>query len=55
MFMAYSDSTGKNVTLSPRLSYGHVEPSYTKNITVEVLAGTKIENGNYTVNAMCSM
>lgn len=54
MFMAYSDSTGKNVTLSPRLSYGHVEPSYTKNITVEVLAGTKIENGNYTVNAMCS-
>ncbi|PVH84511.1 iron reductase domain protein [Cadophora sp. DSE1049] len=53
MFMAYSDSTGKNVTLSPRLSYGHVEPSYTKNVTVEVLPGTKIENGNYTVNALC--
>ncbi|KAK0116901.1 hypothetical protein ONS96_012747 [Cadophora gregata f. sp. sojae] len=53
IFMAYSDSTGKNVTLSPRLSHGHVEPSFTKNVTVEVLTGTQISNGNYTVNAMC--
>ncbi|KAG4442276.1 hypothetical protein IFR05_002267 [Cadophora sp. M221] len=53
IFMAYSDSSGKNVTLSPRLSYGHVEPSYTNNITVEVLPGTQIVDGNYTVNAMC--
>ncbi|KAH7356766.1 hypothetical protein BKA65DRAFT_214470 [Rhexocercosporidium sp. MPI-PUGE-AT-0058] len=53
IFMAYSDSSGKNVTLSPRLSYGHVEPSYTKDITVEVLPGTQIVDGNYTVNAMC--
>ncbi|KAH6722261.1 hypothetical protein DL95DRAFT_352089 [Leptodontidium sp. 2 PMI_412] len=53
IFMAYSDSSGKNITLSPRLSYGHVEPSYTNNITVEVLPGTQISDGNYTVNAMC--
>ena len=53
MFMAYSDSTGKNVTLSPRLSYGQVEPSYTKNVTVEVLPGTQISNRTYTINAMC--
>ncbi|KAJ5041158.1 uncharacterized protein L3040_005709 [Drepanopeziza brunnea f. sp. 'multigermtubi'] len=54
IFMAYADSTGKNITLSPRLSYDHVEPSHTKNISISVLGGTKIENGNYTVNAMCS-
>jgi hypothetical protein len=54
MFMAYSDSTGKNITLSPRLSYGHTEPSYTKNISVSVLPGSGIANGNMTVNAMCS-
>ncbi|CZT44142.1 uncharacterized protein RSE6_04272 [Rhynchosporium secalis] len=53
IFMAYSDSSGKNVTLSPRLSSGNIEPSYTKDITVEVLPGTRISEGNYTVNAMC--
>ncbi len=52
--MAYSDTSGKNITLSPRLSYGHVEPSYTKDIEVRVLGGTRIENGNFTINAMCS-
>lgn len=53
IFMAYSDSSGKNITLSPRLSHGNVEPSYTKNISVEVLPGTQIADGNYTINAMC--
>lgn len=53
MFMVYADSTGKNVTISPRLSYGHVEPSYTSNISITTLPGTGISNGNYTVNAMC--
>ena len=54
MFMAYKDSTGKNITLSPRLSYGHTEPSYTSNITVSVLPGSGVANGNMTVNAMCT-
>ena len=54
MLMAYSDSTGKNVTLSPRLSHGHVEPSYSKDFKIQVLGGTKIDAGNYTVNAKCS-
>jgi len=53
MFMIYTDSTGKGITLSPRLSYGHVEPSYA-NITVNTLPGTGISNGNYVVNFMCS-
>jgi hypothetical protein len=54
MFMAYKDSTGVNITLSPRLSYGHTEPSYTNNVSVSVLPGSGIANGNMTVNAMCS-
>jgi len=53
MFMLYADSTKKNVTLSPRLSYGHVEPSYTSNVTVHVLSGSGIANNTMTVNAMC--
>lgn len=54
IWMVYKDSTGKNLTLSPRLSYGHVEPSYTSNISVTILPGTGINNGNYTLNAMCT-
>jgi hypothetical protein len=55
MWYAYKDSSGENVTFSPRLSSGHVEPSYSSGIdaNVTVLAGTGISNGNYTVNAMC--
>ena len=54
MLMVYADSTGKNVTVSPRLSYGHTEPSYTKDVTITVQPGTGIANGNMTVNAICS-
>ena len=54
MFMAYADSTGKNVTVSPRLASSHVEPSYTSNVTISVLPGSGIANGNITVHAMCN-
>jgi hypothetical protein len=54
IFMVYADSTGKNVTVSPRLSYGHTEPSYTSNVTITTQPGTGISNGNMTVNAICS-
>ncbi len=54
IFMMYADSTGKNVTISPRLSYGNVEPSYTSNLSITALAGTGIRNGNMTFNGMCS-
>lgn len=54
MFMAYANSAGNNVTLSPRLGIDHVEPSYTSNITVQVLPGTSFSNGKLVVNAMCS-
>lgn len=54
MFMVYADSTGQNVTVSPRLSYGHTEPSYTNNVTITVQPGTGIANGNMTVHAICT-
>lgn len=54
MFLAFADSTGNNVTLSPRLSSGHTEPSYSSNISVSVLPGSGIANGRMTVNAMCA-
>ena len=54
VFMVYSDTTGKNITLSPRLVYGHVEPSYTSNISVTVLPGSGIANNVMTANAMCT-
>jgi hypothetical protein len=54
MFMVYSDPSGKAPILSPRLSYGHVEPSYTSSINVTVLGGSKIEGNTTTVNAKCS-
>ncbi|KAE8448065.1 hypothetical protein EG329_009830 [Mollisiaceae sp. DMI_Dod_QoI] len=55
IWMVYKDSSGKNVTLSPRLSYDHVEPSYTSNISYQVLPGTTItSDDNYTVFAKCT-
>ena len=53
MFMMYADSTGNNITISPRLSYGHTEPSYTSNITYSVAAGSGISNGTMTANVIC--
>ncbi|KAJ8067377.1 hypothetical protein OCU04_004728 [Sclerotinia nivalis] len=53
MFMMYSDSTGNNVTLSPRIATGENEPSHTKDIVVESLAGTRIFNDTFTWNGRC--
>ncbi|TGO42373.1 hypothetical protein BHYA_0009g00520 [Botrytis hyacinthi] len=53
MFMMYADSTGKNVTLSPRIASGESEPSHTTDIVVESLAGTGISNDTLTWNGRC--
>lgn len=55
MFMMYSDSTGKNITLSPRRSGSHVEPSYTKDIGITFLPGSSISDGLMRANAMCTI
>lgn len=53
MFILYADSTDKNITLSPRRSSGNVEPAYTKDVEVHVLAESGIFNGIMKANAMC--
>ncbi|KUJ18209.1 CBD9-like protein [Mollisia scopiformis] len=53
MFMMYTDSTKNNITLSPRLSYDHSEPSYTSNVNITILSGTGISNNQMVINAMC--
>jgi Cytochrome domain of cellobiose dehydrogenase/Domain of unknown function (DUF2427) len=53
MFIIYADSTGKNVTVSPRLSYGNTEPSYTTNVTYTVALGSGISNGSMTASVLC--
>ncbi|KAI9641843.1 hypothetical protein NHQ30_009710 [Ciborinia camelliae] len=53
MFMMYADSTGNNITLSPRIASGENEPSHAKDIVVESLAGTGIANGTFTWNGRC--
>jgi hypothetical protein len=57
MLMVYSDSTGKNVTISPRHPDGskkkHNEPSYESGVSVQLLAGSGISNGTMTANGMC--
>lgn len=54
MFLAYLDSSGQNITLSPRLSYDEVEPSYTGDVKIDVLSGSEHVNGTMKVNARCT-
>lgn len=53
MFIIYADSTGKNVTVSPRLSYSNTEPSYTSSVTYTVALGSGISNGTMTASVLC--
>ena len=55
MFIAYMSQNGKNVTVSPRIaSQGHNEPKWTKDVTVSLFEGSGIQNGIFSVNAMCT-
>ncbi|KAF2004014.1 iron reductase domain protein [Amniculicola lignicola CBS 123094] len=53
MLVMYLSSNGKNVTISPRLSSGHVEPSYAKDIQLETLPGTSISDEMFVLKAIC--
>ncbi|GIJ86385.1 hypothetical protein Asppvi_005273 [Aspergillus pseudoviridinutans] len=54
MILLYSDASGKNVTVSPRLCTGETEPVYASSLAVQLLPGTGIANGLMTVNGRCS-
>lgn len=53
MFIIYADSTGNNVTLSPRASTGEVEPTAASSSTVTLLEGSGISNSVMTANVLC--
>lgn len=53
MFVIYSNAAGNNVTLSPRLGKGHVQPKFDSTAQVFLLEGSGIENGVMTANIRC--
>ncbi|KAF7921205.1 uncharacterized protein EAE98_008631 [Botrytis deweyae] len=54
IFVMYADSTGSNVTISPRLGVGHVEPNFDTSAQVTLLDGSGIINGQMVANFRCS-
>lgn len=53
IFVMYQDASGTNVTISPRLGTGHVEPEYNSAAEVTLLAGSGVSNGIMTANVRC--
>lgn len=54
MFVVYADEGGNGITVSPRLSTGHVMPQHTSNIGFTVLPESGIINGSFIVKGMCT-
>jgi hypothetical protein len=53
IFMIYADSTGTNVTLSPRLGTGNQLPNSDTTTDVTLLDGSGIQSGVMTANVRC--
>lgn len=53
IFVMYADGAG-NVTLSPRKGTGEVEPKYDGSISVQLLSGSGIIDGNMIANVLCT-
>ncbi|KAK4984730.1 hypothetical protein LTR50_006409 [Elasticomyces elasticus] len=54
IFVMYTDASGSNVTLSPRLGTGHSMPQYNSAAQVTLLEGTGVSNNIMTANVRCS-
>ncbi|KAF2210902.1 hypothetical protein CERZMDRAFT_113053 [Cercospora zeae-maydis SCOH1-5] len=54
IFVMYTSSNGENVTVSPRLGTGHVEPQHDTNAQIEVLEGSGVSDGMMVANVKCS-
>lgn len=54
IFVLYTDSTGKNVTLSPRLGTGQELPQHDTSAQVTLLAGSGVSNNMMIANVKCS-
>jgi hypothetical protein len=53
VFMMYRDSSGGNITLSPRLSPELAEPVYSSDIELSLLSGTGVSDGRMLANGIC--
>lgn len=53
IFVIYADAEGTNVTLSPRLGTGEVEPLEDMTADVTLLGGSGIADGVMTANVKC--
>lgn len=53
IFIIYADASGSNVTLSPRLGRGEVEPKFNPDAQVSLLEGSGIADGVMTANVRC--
>ena len=54
IFIMYADASGSNVTLSPRLGTGEVEPDYDTEAQVFLLEGSGVANNVMTANVRCT-
>ena len=53
MFVVYPNAAGNGITVSPRLSTGHVMPQHDDSVKFTLLPGSGIENDSYSVKGMC--
>lgn len=54
IFVVYSNAAGDNVTVSPRLGKGHVQPLFNPNAKISVMEGSGIDrDGVMTANVRC--
>lgn len=53
IFVVYSNAAGDNVTVSPRLGKGYVQPLFNPNAKISVMEGSGIRNGVITANVRC--
>ncbi|KAF2717471.1 iron reductase domain protein [Polychaeton citri CBS 116435] len=54
IFVMYTSTDGNNVTVSPRLGTGHVQPQHDDTAQITLLEGSGISNGMMTANVRCS-
>lgn len=54
IFVMYASADGKNVTVSPRLGKGEVEPDYNSAAKITLLEGSGVVGDTMTANVLCS-
>lgn len=53
IFIMYTDASGSNVTIAPRLGLGEFQPNADTATKLTLLAGSGVSNGMMTANVKC--